>query len=134
MATDLELASSKCWANQAINDEAGLARQRVRSLCWGQESCHAAKLQQAMYYKASIVLGVPTHTAGAYIAAEAAATGRTAAAVSDAVIAAAAQWDQTLGPSIEAERIRGRWNVQAAGTSAGIEQALQTALAVLRTI
>lgn len=129
------LVAAKHYAMRDIDRAAGEARLRYITDVPGQQAVYMEKLQQAREYRAGVMAGVPAVAAKQpYIDAEAAATNRTAREVADAVLTAAAAWNDRKGPDIEAARVAGKRSVAAANGANEIEAARAAAVANLQTL
>jgi hypothetical protein len=114
-----------------IDSYAGLARQRYLTTVPGQDISYATKLEEA---KAYIAAGYPSDASPyPWVALEAAATGDTPAERADFILATANYWN-TKGAEIEAARITGKQNVNAATTIAAVYAITQTTKITLETI
>lgn len=124
--------SARWYALRDIDDAAGRARLRFITDVPGQQAVYMVKLQQAQAYTAAVALDAQA-TVPPYIAAEAAATGQTAAQVAANVIALAAVWNEQAGPAIEGERMGGKSAVTAAQDLEAVEAARVAAVQALDT-
>lgn len=116
-------------AHDRIDAAAGAARLRYITDVPGQSAVYLAKLDEA-----HMLLANPNGTPGPHLAAEAAATGVTPAALAAQVEALGSAWLGTVSPAIEAARIGGKAAVTAAPDPAAVETALQAALSQLAPI
>jgi hypothetical protein len=124
------LAEIKASAKSEIDSAAGAARKRYITSVAGQDAVYLVKAQEAEAYVAAGYTGdVPPH-----LAAEAAAIGQTPQYVADLVLGTRAAWLSTLSPAIEGARIGGKAAVNAASDAAGVQSALNSALATLGAI
>jgi hypothetical protein len=126
----LVLADEKKRALDAIDVKAGQVRLRFITDVPGQQATYIRKAEQARAYAAAGYTG----TLPPYIAAEAAATGLTAAQCSDTIIGLSDLWEGTIGPAIEQVRIGGKQAVTAAADIEAVNTALATALGTLEAI
>lgn len=124
------LALLRWLAHRDIDHKAGEVRQLYISDPPGQQRVYDAKLQEAQAYLAAHALDPETATAGPYLAAEATRRGMTALALATEVQAAATAWAAT-SPQIEAERVGGKQDVNAAADAAAVETARTACLAAL---
>ena len=130
----MSILFARLRAQRAIDQAAGAARLRYITDVPGQQAVYMVKLQQAQAYVAA-----HAEDAGAavppYIAAEANAVGMTPLEVATEVVALAAQWNDVVGPAIEAARLGGKAAVTAApDNEAAINAARDAAIAVLAAI
>ena len=130
----MSILFARLRAQRAIDQAAGAARLRYITDVPGQQAVYMVKLQQAQAYVAA-----HAEDAGAavppYIAAEANAVGMTPLEVATEVVALAAQWNDVVGPAIEAARLGGKAAVTAApADEAAINAARDAAVAALLAI
>ena len=123
------LTKLRFLAHQDIDRAAGEARLRYITDIPGQERVYIRKAEQA---KAFLLL--PLGSVPPYVAAEAAATSRTAAQAANRIAAAEALWEDQMSPAIERERTAGKEAVSAATTEAAINQARDSAVAALQVL
>jgi hypothetical protein len=126
----LVLADEKKRALDAIDVKAGQVRLRFITDVPGQQATYIRKAEQARAYAAAGYTG----TLPPYIAAEAAATGLTAAECTDTIIGLSDLWEGTVGPAIEQVRIGGKQAVTTAADIEAVNTALATALGTLEAI
>lgn len=136
MTSTLLTRQTRFRALAAVDNAAGIARKRYITDVPGQQAVYLVKLQEAQAY-------IAAHAADAqaavppYIGAEASATGQSAIAVANTVVALAAYWNGTVGPAIEGARLGGKAavasadGVDEASTIAAIEAARDAAVAAL---
>lgn len=127
------LAILKWRANCAIDQRAGLVRLKYITDVEGQQAVYLVKLQEAQAFTAALVLDAGA-TPPPYIAACAAALGRTPVDIAEEILALAEQWNTVLGPSIEAARLAGKWAVDQAGNESGIDAAMTAAINALEAL
>lgn len=122
----LTLIEQKAAALAAIDHEAGVARARYITIAPGQEATYLLKSAQAIAFKAGGYLGsVP-----GLVQAEIDATGTTAQAATDAILAQQAAWEYKAA-QIESARRRGKVAAGNAVGAAGVEAAQVAAIAEL---
>lgn len=114
-------------ALSVVDEEAGRARLRYITSVPGQAETYQRKEQQAREWAASGFVG----DAPPFIAAEAAALGRTPQSVAEEVIALADQWANVTGPVIEACRRKWKVAIEAATTIEGVTAARDAGMAEL---
>lgn len=102
---------ARLWACTSIDASAGAARARYLTLAAGQDATYQAKYADALAFRRA---GYPPATIDQYpwISQEAAATGASAQATADRILAAGAPWNVVLGPRIEAFRIGGKSTIE----------------------
>jgi hypothetical protein len=124
------LESAKSYAERMIDAEASKTRAKFISVGAGQEATYIVKAEQAIAYKAANYSGeVPS-----YIAAEAAALGKTPVEVTDDIIATSNAWNNLVGPQIEALRIGGKSKVRAAATVEVVDTEFKSTVQALQQI
>lgn len=116
-------------AYRDIDKAASEARLRYVPDVFGQAQVYASKAREAAAYLADPQGQVPP-----YIRAEVRVRRQPPADVAEAIVAAAAQWDEIKGPDIEAARIGGRLAVDEAADEAAIEAARVAAVAELEAL
>jgi hypothetical protein len=116
-------------AYAVIDAHAGAARMRYITETPGQQAVYLRKREQAI-----ALLADPQSTPGAYLVAEANATGSTPAAVAQLIATIAGQWDDALSPAIEGQRLGGKRAVELAQDEAAITAAVAAAVAALDAI
>ena len=119
------LAAAKWHACSAVDAAAGDARLRHITDVPGQQAVYMVKLAQAQAYLAD------SNAAAPYVHAEAQAMGEEPAAVAANIVALAAQWNEQLGPLIEAARLAGKRAVNEADDLDSVEAAEAAAVAAL---
>lgn len=117
-------------AHAQIDATAGQVRARFITTVPGQEATYMLKREQATQFKAAGYQGTPP----SFIAAEVAATGKTAKDVADAIIFMANIWENDLGPRIEAFRIAGKEAASASQTKQGVNSATDDCITKLRGV
>ena len=113
-----------------VDGAAGQARLRYITSVPGQAETYTRKETQARTWAAAGFTG----PAPSFIAAEATALGVTPQSVAENVIALADSWENGKGPEIEAARIGGKAAITAATDAAGVEVAMQAAIAALDSL
>ncbi len=117
-------------ALRTIDQAAGQVRLKYITDIPGQVGVYLVKLEQAKDYLAAAALD-----AGAavprYVAAEARATGLSAAAAAQQIVTTGTLWNDELGPDIEEARIGGKKAVGAAESVEAVQTALAAALTAL---
>lgn len=117
-------------ALSVVDEEAGRARLRYITSVPGQAETYTKKEQQAREWHASGFSG----QAPSFIAAEAAALGRTPQDVAEEVIGLADLWANVTGPAIEACRRKWKVQINDAPSIAAIETAKAEAIAELAAL
>lgn len=116
-------------ALDVIDRQAGARRLVFITDVPGQQGTYVMKADQAAAFIAAPDGAVPP-----YVQAEADAMGATPLDAAQYIAATAAVWNDVVGPAIERERRRGKILVAAAADSAGVQAALDAALAALAAI
>lgn len=112
-----------------IDGQANSTRQKYVTFIAGQDATYIQKYDEAKRYKAA---GYPADLIGyGWIAAETTATGKTAIAAADGIIAEGDYWNSRKGPEIERERRKGKIDIDAATTPEAALTARNAALAAL---
>jgi len=124
------LAAARFYALRDVDAAAGRARLRYITDVPGQQAVYMTKLQQAQAYAAATALSAQAEVPP-YVAAEAAATGLSAAQVTNNILALAAMWNEQAGPAIEGARMGGKAAVVAAADLAAVEAARLAAVQAL---
>lgn len=115
-----------------IDAQANATRQKYVTFIAAQDATYLQKYDEAKRYKAA---GYPASLAGySWIAAEVTATGRTATAAADGIIAEGDYWNAIKGPDIERERRKGKLAIDAAATPAAALTARDNAIAALKAL
>lgn len=106
-----DIDEARRWACTSIDAAAGAARTRYLTLVSGQDATYQAKYADALAFRRA---GYPLGAVEQYpwISQEAAATGVSAQATADGILAAGAPWNVVLGPRIEALRIGGKFTIE----------------------
>lgn len=121
------LAQAIVNAEVAIDVMAGKVRSRFITATAGQPVVYQIKAQQAHAYKTAGYAG----TVPPYIAASAAALGRTAQDIADEIIVLEDLWTNQVDPLIEAARLAGKQSVNGAATVAEVDTLRAAAIAAL---
>lgn len=130
-ADPIDIPSVQVAAKNKIDIAAERARQRHITPGDGQSMTYRIKAEEARAYKDA---GYPADmTEYPFVDAEAAATGETATATADAVIAQEDAW-KAIGASIEGARLGGKKDVDDAADVSSIESVRDSAIAVLDAI
>ena len=118
-------------AKREIDEAAGRTRAKYITTVQGQAETYQMKAADAEAYKAA---GYPADTTNhPWVAAEAAAQGKTPQQATDFLLATRAQWVQ-LGTEIERVRLQGKIAVAAATTIHGVLAAKRAAIAALEAM
>ncbi|MFZ5544410.1 MAG: hypothetical protein ACOZJZ_12690 [Pseudomonadota bacterium] len=127
------LDDAKAQAHAQIDQAAGAARLRYITEVPGQQAVYLRKEEQAREFKAA---GYPAEAVPPYVAAEVNAMpeGTTPQQAADTIIAIADQWQLTLSPLIEQERLKGKRAVTAATTLAAVQAAALAATEILAAV
>lgn len=121
------LAQAIVAAEDSIDTKAGAVRKRFVTVTPCQSTIYEIKARQAHAYKNAGYTGaVPP-----YIAASAAALGRTAQDIADEIIVLEDLWTNQVDPLIEAARLAGKQSVNGAATVAEVDTLRAAAIAAL---
>ncbi len=120
-------------AKAAIDEKAAEVRRRFISDLVGQDGVYADKLAEARAYIAEFALDANA-TPGDLIDAEATRRGMGAIELAEEVEAAGTAWLSGARVAIEAERVGGKKDVEAAADEAAVSVALAACLAALDAI
>lgn len=127
------VAEEAALAAAAVDVAAAGARARYADAALGPGDIAAAKRAEAVAYKAANFPKPVDANTYPFIAAEADATGKNPTAVCNAILNAHGAW-VSKAARIEAQRVKGRAAVGAAGTKAALYAAKAAALAAIAAV